>query len=212
MPQLRPTDDELRTQIEAVTGDATEPIEERIATALRAQSYFHDAISPKDLAVILRGVVYTMFARQRVAGMDVGLVHNVPNMQVRIRRKQAHVNFLVHIHKPITAFLKFEYILQNDPNSNGRKIRLKDRSLKVAEHTRRFDIKAKAALAAINVRMIAHGELADPGAIILKTLPPQLERHGVAGALTSIQLQLEDKAMRVMLRGNFWPITPEDKY
>lgn len=212
MPQIRPTDDELRTQIEAVTNETTKPIEERIASALRVQSYFHDAISSTDLAAILRSVVYTMFARQRVAGLDVGLVHNIPNMGVHIRRKEALVNFLVHIHKPIIAFLKFEYVLENDPNSSGRRIRLKQRSLKVVEHTRRFDFKAKAALAAINVEGIARSELDDPGAIIMKTLPQQLARHGLAGALTNIQLQLEDQSLWVKMKGNFWPIIPEDRY
>jgi hypothetical protein len=82
-------------------------------------------------------------------------------------------------------------------------LRVKRGSLIIAEHTRRFDIKAKAALAAINVKNLALKELADPAAVIVATLPSQLERLGLRGKLKTVELTLKDHDLEVCLEGEF---------
>ena len=154
MPRIEPTDEQLRAQIEAVTSAKypSEQIEARIASALISDGRFESRLNGDELSAVLRKLVYTVFSKHTLAGQGVNLVHNIATMQVIMNESEARIGFIVHIHKPITAFLKFKYCLVNDPVSVSRRLRLKRDSLVVQEHTRRFDIKAKAALAAINVR------------------------------------------------------------
>jgi hypothetical protein len=84
---------------------------------------------------------------------------------------------------------------------------VKKGTLEVIEKTRRFDLKAKAALAAINVDYLARQELSDLSGIILKTLPAQLKIHGVEGDISDIGLVLTETNLEVCLEGEFWPIS-----
>lgn len=205
MPRIRPTGEQLRSQIEAATADhySTAKIEERIAESLMKYGRFIGKINAGELAIIMRNVVYTVFAEHKVAGRHVGLVHNVPTMKVEINESQATIAFIVHIHKPIVAFIKFQYILINDTVSVNPNLRVKRGSLIISEHTRRFDLKAKAALATINVESLALKELANPAAIIIATLPNQLDRYGANGKLKRVELTLKDHHLEVYLEGDF---------
>lgn len=205
MPRTRPTDEQLRGQIEAAKAEhySTTQIEDKITQALLMHGYFKDKIDADELATIMRNVVYTIFAEHKVGGREVDLLHNVPTMKVHINNGQAAVDFIVHIHKPIVAFIKFQYTLVNDPVSVNPNLRVKRGSLTISEHTRRFDIKAKATLAAINVKNLALKELADPAAVIIATLPSQLERLGARGNLKTIELTLKDHQLEICLEGEF---------
>lgn len=198
-------DQDLRTQIESISAELypTTPIEKKIANALAKHGEFHESISADELQVILRNIVFTMFAQQKIAGFDVGLVHNVAEMNVKIENDQAFVDCVVHIHKPIVAFIEFDYTLVNDTAASQGQLCLKKRSLIINEKTRRFDIKAKAALKAINVEKVTRQELSDLSRIIVRTLPPQLRRHGVKGELNHVGLALEDDVLNVYLEGEF---------
>jgi|GEM_PF-1484624 len=198
-------DEQLRGQIEAARAKqfSTTQIEDKIAQALLVHGQFKDKIDADELATIMRNVVYTIFTEHKVGGREVGLLHNVPTMKVHINNGQAAIGFIVHIHKPIVAFIKFQYTLVNDPVSVYPNLRVKRGSLIIAEHTRRFDIKAKAALAAINVKNLALKELADPAAVIVATLPSQLERLGLRGNLKTVELALKDHHLEVCLEGEF---------
>lgn len=209
MPRIEPTDEQLRAQIEAVAAQQypSDRIEQKIAFELASNSRFDSQISSQELAVILRKLVYTTFGKHTLAGQGVNLVHNVATMQVAINGSQADIRFIVHIHKPITAFLKFKYALVNDPVAVAPRLTLKRNSLVIDEHTKRFDIKAKAALAAINVTSIARKELADPSRIIRATLPARLEKHGLSGQFTCIEMALADHHLWLCLEGNFKPIS-----
>jgi len=160
-------------------------------------------MNAKELALILRNLIYVIFSQQQFGGRDVKLVHNVPSMKITIKNHQADVSFLVHIHKPIIAFLTFSYSLLNDPVSAGRNLRIKHGTLKTSQDTRRFDLKAKAALAAIDIDGLAQRELSDPAAIILSTLPRQLRKRGARGEVKSIELFLHEKTLEVCLEGEF---------
>ena len=205
MPRIEPTDEQLRAQIEAVAAQQypSEQIEYKIADELAKTGRFESRISAGELAVILRKLVYTMFSEHTVAGQGVNMVHNVATMQVSINEFQADISFVVHIHKPITAFLKFQYCLINDPVSVRPRLVLKHNTLTIKEHTRRFDLKSKAALAAINIEGIARRELSDPSRIIKATLPTQLEQHGLTGSFTCIEMTLTDQHLDLCLEGNF---------
>lgn len=205
MPNKQQVDEQLRTQIEAYSAKhfSTHQVEQRIAASLKENGRFHDGISSDELTVILRNIVYTLFAQQKFAGRDVSLVHNVPKMKVSINDSEAKVKFIVHIHKPIVAFLEFSYTLVNDPVSAGKTLRVKHGTLQIAERTRRFDIKAKAALATINLDGMARKELADLTRVIRMTLPPQLSRHGISGRLSTVELALKDQCLSVLLEGDF---------
>lgn len=209
MPRIEPTDEQLRAQIEAIATQQfpSDQIEQKIAAELASKGRFQARINSEELAVILRKLVYTMFSTHTVAGQGVNLVHNVVTMRVKIDESQADVYFIVHIHKPITAFLKFEYCLINDPVSVNPRLVLKRNSLVIKEHTKRFDIKAKAALAAINVEGIAHKELSDPARIIKSTLPAQIERHGLSGKFTCVEMALSDRHLELCLEGKFESIS-----
>lgn len=203
-------DEHLRAQIESSAADhySARDIEERIAAALVADGRFHNRINGADLAVILRNVVYYMFAHQKFAGVDVGIVHNIIQMDVTLADDEARVVFEVHIHSPIVAFLEFRYVLENDPDQFGSALRLQPGTLHIEQRTRRFDIKAKTALAAMNVQRIALQELSNTRDIIRKTLPPQLRKQHIDGALTHIELELMDDALCVLLEGEFAPLLP----
>jgi len=199
----------IREQIERTTATlySTEFIEERIAADLLARGVFEDAINNGELEIILRNVVYTLFSRQKVAGFDVGIVHNVVEMSVNIEHGEAHVDFIVHIHKPVIVFLELSYTLINDLEGPDARLRVKDGTLQIAEKTRRFDIKAKAALTAMNVPRIVRHELADLSEVIRSTLPDQLRKQNIQGELNKIGLSLNSSTLSVYLQGEFAPLT-----
>lgn len=201
-------DRELQAQIEEAAARAysTDDIEERIARALVTRGEFCEDISSADLEVILRNIVYVMFARQKVAGREIGILHNVPIMQVEINNEEAHVEFVVHIHKPIIVFIEFKYTLVNHEDEDNKCLCLKEGSLRVKEKTRRFDVKAKAALTAMNVPKIARQEMSDLTNVICRTLPDQLRHKGVTGQLETIKLSLNDHSLCVSLTGDFGPL------
>jgi hypothetical protein len=205
MARIKPTDEQLRAQIEAAAArdHPAGQIEDSIAVSLLENGRFHGYLDAKELALILRNLVYAIFSQQYFGGREVKLVHNIPSMKIKIKNHQADVSFLVHIHKPIIAFLSFSYSLLNDPVSAGRNLRIKHGSLKIRQDTRRFDLKAKAALAAVDIDDLARRELADPAAIILSTLPQQLHRRGVRGEVKSIELFLHENNLEVALEGGF---------
>lgn len=209
MPRIEPTDEQLRAQIEAVSAHQypSDQIEQKIAAQLIANGRFDAPINADELAVILRKLVYAMFANHTLAGQGINLIHNVATMQVQINGNQADIRFIVHIHKPIRAFLKFKYALVNDPVSVSPRLTLKRNSLMIEEHTRRFDIKAKAALAAINLESIARKELSDPTRIIRATLPARLQKHGLSGQFTCVEMALADHQLSLCLEGSFKPIS-----
>ena len=201
-------DRELQAQIEEAAARAysTDDIEERIARALVTRGEFCEDISSADLEVILRNIVYVMFARQKVAGREIGILHNVPIMQVEINNEEAHVEFVVHIHKPIIVFIEFKYTLVNHEDEDNKCLCLKEDSLRVKEKTRRFDVKAKAALTAMNVPKIARQEMSDLTNVICRTLPDQLRHKGITGQLETIKLSLNDHSLCVSLTGDFGPL------
>ena len=205
MPRIKPTDEQLRSQIKAVAAEkySTEPIEDKIANSLLTDGQFLGRLDARELALIMRNVVFHVFDQHKIGGRGLGLIHNVPSMKVAIKEKQAQIGFVVHIHKPIVAFLEFKYHLINDPVSIAPAVRLKTGSLSITEHTRRFDLKAKAALAAINIEDLAHKELADPMSVICSTLPPQLKKRGATGIITCADLALTDRHLEVCLKGEF---------
>ncbi len=199
---------ELQVQIESTVADVypTDDIEERIAKALLARGEFYENIDAADLEIILRNIVYVMFSRQKVAGRDIDILHNVPIMHVEIREEQAHVEFIVHIHKPIIVFIEFEYTLVNHPDQDEKRLCLKEGSLKIKEKTRRFDVKAKAGLTAMNIPKIARQEMSDMSEVICRTLPGQLKHKGVTGVLDKVRLSLNEQTLCVYLLGEFEPL------
>lgn len=201
-------DRELQAQIEEAAARvySTDDVEERIARALVTRGEFCEDISSADLEVILRNIVYVMFARQKVAGREIGILHNVPLMQVEINNEEAHVEFVVHIHKPIIVFIEFKYTLVNHEDEDNKCLCLKEDSLRVKEKTRRFDVKAKAALTAMNVPKIARQEMSDLTNVICRTLPDQLRHKGITGQLETIKLSLNDHSLCVSLTGDFGPL------
>jgi hypothetical protein len=206
---LRPTEEqELQAQIEAAAERlfSTADIEARIAAALLAEGEFQENISSADLQVILRNIVYVMFSSQRVAGRDIDILHNVPIINVEIDQGQANVEFVVHIHKPIIVFIEFQYALINQADGDCENLCLKKGSLRITERTRRFDVKAKAAMTAMNVPKIARQEMSDLTNVIRHTLPDQLRKKGVAGEISDINLYLNDQTLFVHLKGDFFPL------
>jgi hypothetical protein len=183
-----------------------ETIEQRIAASLRDFGRFHEPIKAEELATILESVVSTLFSEQKVAGVNVGITHSITGMEVYIENAEAAICFLVRIHKPIVAAIKFSYSLINDPVSIRSRLVVKKGTLQIEERIRRFDLKARTALAAINVDHLARQELSDLSGIIVRTLPPQLRNHGVEGTLSDIRLILTDTNLEVCLEGDFWPL------
>jgi len=206
---VHPSEDrELQTQIESAAAAAysTDDIEGRIARALLAHGEFYENIDAADLEIILRNIVYVMFSRQTVAGREIDILHNVPIMNVEINEEQAHVEFVVHIHKPVIVFIEFKYTLINHPDDEEKRLCLKEKSLRIKERTRRFDVKAKAGMTAMNVPKTARQQMSDLTEVIRKTLPTQLKRRGVAGILNTIKLSLNDETLCVYMRGDFNPL------
>ena len=205
MPLKKSTEEKLRRRFESDVARQypVEPIEREIAASLLEQGRFEGRIGGEQLAIIFRHLVYAVFASQQFAGHDVSLVHKVPSMTVDIEDDQADVQFTVHIHRPIVAFLGFAYTLVNDPVSGSRKLRVTRGTLLIRKRTRRFDIKAKTALAAINVERLARKELANVNSVITTTLPLQLERHGLEGRIDNVELVLRGGLMHVCLEGEF---------
>jgi len=205
MSPTQPSDEQLRRQIEAAAAKhyPVDKIEDRIAKSLLAYGSFQDDLTATELAIILRNMVYTMFAQHKVGGRDLHLIHNIPSMRVRIQNDQAKIKFIVHLHKPIVAFIKFQYTLINDPVSIQSNLRVKQGSLAITQDTRRFDLKAKAALTAIDIESMAKKELNDPAAVITATLPSQLKKRGAVGKFTDIRLSLVDCHLKVFLEGKF---------
>ncbi len=205
MPDKKSIADQLRSQIDAAADEesSTESFDQRIATALCREGQFQGAINAGELAVIIRHVVYTLFSSYKFAGLEIQPVHNVPTMKVGIINGEATIKYLVHMHKPVIAFLKFRYMLINDPVSVDKKIRLKRGSFKYEERTRRLDLKAKAALAAVNIKDLAMRELQDVSRAISKTLPDQLEKQAVTGELERIELCLDKDKLNIYLEGAF---------
>lgn len=201
----------LRSQIEHAAAQfySTDDIEGRIAHSLLQSGEFDDDITAKELEIILRNIVYVMFAKQKLAGRDLGLLHNVPIMNVKIDGGQAFVDFVVHVHKPVIVFIEFKYIMINNEDPEEQRLCIKEGSLDVKEKTRRFDVKAKAALTAMNIQRIARSELSDLTAVIRHTLPEQLQKKEVQGELSYIALHLNDKSLRVHLQGDFIPLSRE---
>lgn len=177
-------------------------IEHRIAASLLADGRFQQDISATDFEAILSNVIYTLISDQKVAGLDVDIAHSIESIDVTIRDGKAHVLCTVHIASPIAAYIEFMYTLENDPDT-PQAIRLKAGSLRVKEKTRRFDLKAKAALAAMNVKKITLHEMADMPAIIQHTLPPQLEAQGISGTFSRVGLWFNNHQLHVILEGDF---------
>ena len=199
---------ELQAQIEDTTARvySTGDVEERIARALLEQGEFYEHITASDLELILRNIVYFVFAHQKAAGRDINMLHNVPIMHIEIDQEQAHIEFVVHIHKPIIVFIEFKYTLLNHVDEDNKCLCLKEGSLRVKEKTRRFDVKAKAALTAMNVPKIARQEMSDLTQVIFKTLPDQLQHKGVRGDLDTVRLSLNEHSLCVYLAGEFEPL------
>lgn len=203
---LKPNEEqELRAQIQAATERlfSTADIEDRIAKALLADGTFHENISSSDLEVILRNIVFVMFSSQKVAGREIDILHNIPILNVEINDDQANIDFVVHIHKPVIVFLEFEYALENQEDDDSNSLCLKEGTLRIKESTRRFDVKAKAAMKAMNVPKIAKQEMSDLNYVIRKTLPDQLLKKGVSGEIEEINLHLNNNSLSVELRGDF---------
>ena len=199
----------LRAQIEANL-DELYPVggvDDRIIHGLQAGAY-HERINAEDFGVILRHVVHTIFAQKRVAGFDVGIVHNVAKMNVTIKDNEIDIAFVVHVHKPIIAFLNFAYVLMNDPQDEAH-IALKKGSLKVENKTRRFDLKAKTALKAMQTTKLAQNELSDLSVVIENTWPLHLQTLGHDGELTAVRLHVEEDVLCVFLEGSIKDMTAD---
>ncbi|MGQ9886933.1 MAG: hypothetical protein ACUVSX_00445 [Aggregatilineales bacterium] len=188
----------LRQQVKRVISDPVMPLEHKVARALIDTGEYLGTLTADELAVIMRKVLYTLVDEQKVAGLDVPLVHNVSRMDVSIAAGEAAVSCEVHIHAPIKAFITFNYVLENDHQSNNGRLRLKNNWLDVHEVTRPFDIGAKAALKVMGVRHIALQELNDLNGVIRRTLPPRLHQLGFKGELKDVALELQDNGTMVV--------------
>lgn len=193
---------QLRKQIAAQISAPIDILEKRIADCLADFGEYRDTMDAEELGLVLRKVFYTLVGEQKVGHFDVPLVHNVSEMDVIIADCEARVGCTVHVHQPVTAFIKFRYTLENDPHQPSR-LRLKNSKLDVEEITRAFDVGAKVALKVMGVEKIARHELSDPNGIIKRTLPPQLHRHGYDGILTDVELALtRDDRLSVVICGS----------
>ena len=94
----------------------------------------------------MRKIVYRLVDEQKVANVNVPIVHNISQMDVRITGSEAQVACEIHIHEPIIAFIRLKYTLENDPRSCGTRLRLKSNRVEVREITRPLDVGAKLAL------------------------------------------------------------------
>ena len=193
---------QLRQQIAAQISAPIDIIEKRIADCLSDFGEYRDTMDAEELGLVLRKVFYTLVGEQKVGHFDVPITHNVSDMDVTIAGCEARVHCTVHIHQPITAFIKFHYTLENHPHQPTR-LRLKNNKLEVEEITRAFDVGAKVALKVMGVEKIAKHELSDPNGIIKRTLPPQLRRHGYDGVLSDVDLEFtRDDRLSVVICGS----------
>ncbi len=193
-------DASLRRQISKQVSQPAETIEQRIAEDLIESGTFHERLTVGELTVIMRKLLYMLVARQKVAGIDVPLVHNVSRMDVNIHDLEAGVQCEVHLHSPVTGFIQFRYTLENDPRSPGERLRLKKDEIEVKEVTKPFDVAAKLALKIMDVRAIALREMSDLNGLIRCTLPEQLEVYGFKGNVKHVLLELmDDDTLRVYL-------------
>ncbi len=182
----------LRQQISEPIAEPALLLEKRVARALADSGEFLGVFTAEELAVVMRKVLYTLVAEQKVAGVDVPLTHNVTRMEVSIVGHEATVSCELHIHAPIQAFIIFDYVLENDGQANNGRLLLKGNQLNIKEITRPFDVAARTALKVMNVRRIALKELSNVNLLIMRTLPPQLRAHGFEGALATVALELQD--------------------
>ncbi|MGB3716655.1 MAG: hypothetical protein WA996_19720 [Candidatus Promineifilaceae bacterium] len=210
MTQNSKVAEQLRAQIEAAACQeySFEAAELKIAASLLEQGKFTGHLDERELTSIIRNVVYNRFANQRIGGRDIELMHNIPAIDVTISGENVNVSFLVHIHKPIVAFLRFRYVLMNDPFSEPKRIQLKRGSLSIRKDTRRFDLKARAALAAIDVESIARNELTDLAVILRSTLSDQMNGYGISGEISEIRLGIGDNCLEVYLEGDCRLVKP----
>ncbi len=183
----------LRSQIAQPISAPVAAFEEKVARLLKEKGEFRGELTCEQLALIMRKVLYTLVAEQKVAGFEVPIVHNVSVMDVTIGGCEADVFAEIHVHSPITAFIQFRYCLENDNGNPSKRLSLKGNRVEVREFTRPFDFGAKAALRIMGVKRIALKELSDPNAVIQRTLPAQLEPLGFRGALTHVELELTDE-------------------
>jgi hypothetical protein len=179
--------DALRRKISQTIIDPVRSVEEQIATALVKRCEFQASLTEQDLSPILSKVLYILVMEQKVAGIDVPIVHNVSEMDVQISGQEARVDCEVHVHSPIKAFIRFQYTLRNHPGAPG-KLQLKNGQVTVKETTRPFDLAALAALRVMNVKKVALYELGDPNRLIQRALPAQLSEYGFQGELCDVQL------------------------
>ncbi len=202
--------EQLRAQIEAAANQeySFEAVELKIAAALLEQGIFSGHLDEQELTSVIRNVVYNRFANQRIGGRDIDLVHNIPAIDVTVSGEEVNVSFLVHIHKPIVAFLRFRYVLTNDPFSDPNRIQLKRGSLSIRKDTRRFDLKARAALAAFDIESIARDELTDLAVILRTTLSDQMNGYGISGDISEIRLVIGDNCLEVYLEGDYRLVEP----
>lgn len=205
MTPARPTAEQLRFQIEAAATREypLDEIELSIAAGLIETGRHEGHLADEDLATVIRNIVYVRFTQQRIGGRKIRLIHNIPAIEVRIDDGELRVYFLVHIHNPIVAFLRFRYSLVNDTMSDHKKLRLKKGSLVIKKDTRRFDLKAKAALAAIDIESLALRELTDLAAIIKETLYTQMNQRGIDGQMKEVQLEIAEECLTLTLEGDF---------
>jgi hypothetical protein len=196
--------DQLRAQIEGAASQQypLDAIELKIAASLLEDGHFKGHLNEQELTNVIRNVVYARFANQRIGGRDISLVHNVASIRVQLSNEEVHVSFLVHIHSPIIAFLRFRYVLVDDDLPGCKKITMKRGSLSIRKDTRRFDIKAKAALATIDVEAIARDELADLAGILKGALLDQMKCVGISGEISEIELNVGEDCLDVYLEGD----------
>jgi hypothetical protein len=204
MTQKSKVEEQLRAQVELAASQeySSEAVELKIAASLLEHGKFSGHLDEQELTTIIRNVVYDRFSNQRIGGRDIHLVHNIPAVEATFSGDEVIVSFLVHIHKPIVAFLRFRYVLTNDPYSKRKRIQLKRGSLSIRKDTRRFDLKARAALAAIDVDSIARDELTDLADILKSTFTDQLTGYGIGGGISEIQLAIGENCLEVYLEGD----------
>lgn len=212
MTQSSKVAEQLRAQIEAAASQeySSEAVELKIAASLLEQGKFSGHLDEQELTSIIRNIVYNRFANQRIGGRDIDMMHNIPAINVTISGENVNVSFLVHIHRPIVAFLRFRYVLMNDPFSESKRVQLKRGSLSIRKDTRRFDLKARAALAAIDVESIARNELTDLAVILRSTLSERMNGYGISGEISDIRLGIGDSCLEVYLEGDCNPVEPPD--
>jgi hypothetical protein len=147
-------------------------------------------------------VIYRIVDEQKVAHVSVPTLHNITQMDARIKGNGAQVECEVHVHEPIIAFIRMKYELENDPRSCGTRLRLKGDRLEVREITRPLDIGAKLALKMLRIEHIVRQELSDPNGLIKRMLYQPLEQYGYSGAVHDVELEFNGAdVLRVYISG-----------